>query len=567
MEAPFAHTRSRLLTLVGLLAWLSAPVLQAQPLDQLVRLDYAGEPLGAVLADLEQRYAVYFTYSSYHVPVEEPVFLRMDEVRLASALDTLLAATSIIYIEVDGQVVLRPDPHKELLSRIDPLSSSGDGPLRPLSPQAPPRNRQPWEEEMVTLGSIRLELPGGDRTAEVDLEKYREAMRQAARKPEAETVLEENLFSDHQLAQVSLLPYLGTNSYRSNEVTNNFSLNVFWGTNGGVDGVELGGFVNTVVKDVKGIQVAGLGNTVGGKVTGTQLAGLFNLTQDTLVGAQAAGLFNITRQAEAAQVAGLFNLNRQDFAGLQMAGGFNLSAGKAEAVQMAGLFNVAGDKTKTQLAGLFNWAGDVSGSQISSLLNVGKKVRGSQIGLINVADTIAGPSVGLLNIVRKGYNRIELGGSATLFANLGFKLGSHKFYNIFHFGGRWDARERQVNEVTTQQGIFLSWGLGYGVGAVAVFSPRTAMNVELVATHINELEEWTNELNLLNQLRITFDLRLGSGRPSFFFGPTANLLVSRRVDPDTGLIGSGIAPYTLYEETVGDTNLKFWAGGYCGFRF
>ncbi len=551
---------------IALFAALSlAAVVRGQTLDRLVSIRCQDKELGQVLDDLERDYEVYFTYSSYHVPIEKAVTLHVARIPLRKALDTLLFDTEIVFMDVDGQVVLHPDPNKELLTLVDPLLSGKDGPVVPLVDPELARQRQKWKDRMADLGNIRMELPGGDRAGDVDLEAFRLMMEEVFREQEPEMPVP--VFSDHQLAQVSLLPFLGTNAYRSNEVTNNFSLNVFWGTNGGVDGVEVGGFVNTVINDVKGIQVAGLGNTVGGNVTGTQLAGLFNVNQETTMGAQAAGLFNMTHNAQAAQIAGVFNLNTQDFSGMQLAGLFNYSAGKAEAFQLAGLFNAAGESTKTQISGLFNHARDVSGTQISGLLNIGRKVRGAQIGLINVSDSISGMPIGLINIVKKGYNRVELAGSETLFANLGFKFGARSFYNVFHFGGRWDRIDRQINENMTRQGVYLSWGLGYGLGSVVYFNPRTAMNFELLAIHINELEEWTHELNLLNQFRMTLDLRLGQGRSSFFLGPVANLMISKRSDPDTGVIGSNIPPYVLYEDTVGNTNYKFWVGGYAGFRF
>ena len=62
-------------------------------------------------------------------------------------------------------------------------------------------------------------------------------------------------------AQVSLVPSLGTNGYKSEEKTNNISFNVISGRNGGVDGVEVGLMTNHVKNDVKGVQVAGLVNT------------------------------------------------------------------------------------------------------------------------------------------------------------------------------------------------------------------------------------------------------------------------------------------------------------------
>ena len=264
------------------------------------------------------------------------------------------------------------------------------------------------------------QIPGGDSMKELDLEKYK------APQIDPEDLEEEEGW---RLAQISILPYVGTNSSKSDEIKNNFSFNVLWGTNGGVEGIEVGGFVNTVIRDVYGVQVAGLGNSVGGNVIGTQASGLFNIAGGRVQGVQASGLFNISGDADAIQFSGLFNVAGGDFSGIQTSGLFNTSKGTS-GIQVAGLFNASGAKTKTQVSGLVNVAGDVGVGQVAGLMNIGKKVNGFQIGLINIADTIAGTPIGLLNIVKKGYNRVEFSAGEALLANFALKLGAKSFYNI-----------------------------------------------------------------------------------------------------------------------------------------
>ena len=74
------------------------------------------------------------------------------------------------------------------------------------------------------------------------------------------------------------------------------------------------------------------------------------------------------------------------------------------------------------------------------------------------------------------------------------------------------------------------------------------------------------ELNMLGQLRLTLDIRPGRNA-SFFLGPVGNILISKRINPETGEIGSSVAPYALYDETRGDTNIKAWVGFQAGVRF
>ena len=73
-------------------------------------------------------------------------------------------------------------------------------------------------------------------------------------------------------AQISLLPYVGTNSIFSGNYANDYSFNIFAGYVYEVKKIELGGMVNIVRKNVSYIQVAGIGNIVGGETKGIQYA-------------------------------------------------------------------------------------------------------------------------------------------------------------------------------------------------------------------------------------------------------------------------------------------------------
>ncbi len=86
---------------------------------------------------------------------------------------------------------------------------------------------------------------------------------------------------------------------------------------------------------------------------------------------------------------------------------------------------------------------------------------------------------------------------------------------------------------------------------------------------VNENELWTQELNMLNQLRLTYDFPLGR-RSSIFIGPTLNLMLSRVYDGDTQKIGSSIVLYNLTQALIdGDdaTKISTWIGINAGFRF
>lgn len=549
--------------------------LPAQQLERRVQMKYANEPLGEVLTSISQEYDVTFAYSKDFIPVHKKVYLKLNNEPLSVALDDICVQTDITYARIGGQVVLKPNKKRPKISQVSKIDQKLPRRVKQTSPIYPEKRveKDPFLAERIKraqdtpfnpIGKKRVEnLPGGNQMVELDLGKY---------KPipiEEISSEEEDWEGDTRLAQVSLLPFLGTNALKSKKVTNNFSLNILWGSNGGVEGMEVGGFVNDVKKDVKGVQIAGLGNTVGGDVIGTQVSGMFNVGRGKMEGVQAAGLFNVSGETDAVQAAGIFNVSKA-FSGVQASGFFNVAGGPADGVQAAGLFNTSKGHTKTQISGLFNIAGDVEWGQISTLINVGKKVKGFQIALINVADTISGTPIGLLNFIKKGYNKVEFGANDALFANFALKLGAKSFYNIFHIGARWDPLNRTVTDGqgNTQEinGTFMSWGLGYGIGTAITINPRTLMNIEAIAIHINEYEKWTDEMNLLNQLRFIFDIRVGRST-SLFLGPVGNVMLSERYDEDTGEFGSSIPQYTLYEETSGGLNIKMWAGFYAGIRF
>ncbi|NUN99241.1 MAG: secretin and TonB N-terminal domain-containing protein [Saprospiraceae bacterium] len=517
-----------------------------QSLSQKVTFTYTNEPLENIISDISHKYSVQFSYSRDFVPLDHRVSVSVKNQPLSTALNEVFHETPIEYAAIGDQVALRSDRRKnQQLTSIETLR----GKVRQTSPIHPnpvtevpahkvKRNK---EQEMPALDKKQtFSVSGGNRVIELEPVPY-----------EMPVVPPVSVDEENRFAQISLLPFLGTNALRSNQITNNLSLNVFWGTNGGVDGLEVGGFFNSITKDVKGVQVAGFGNMVGGAMTGTQAAGLFNVSGESSQGVQAAGLFNVSG----------------DFDGVQAAGLFNVSGGKAEGVQASGIFNVARGQVHGQASALFNKAGDVSWGQFSTLLNIGKRVKGFQIGLINISDTISGGApIGLLNIVRDGYNRTEFSASESLYANFGLKLGARSFYNVFHFGVRWDDASVSTDSNLVQSGTFTTWGLGYGFGSAVGLSKRTLLNFEIVGIHLNEWEEWTNKLNLLGQLRLTLDIRPGRNA-SLFFGPVGNILISKRINPETGVIGSSIAPYALYDETRGDTNIKAWVGFQAGVRF
>ncbi len=576
-----AKTKRDMKSSIFLISFLGLSLsLSAQPLGQIVSMSYTNTPLRVVLSELEQNYQLQFSYSPDRIPVARTVSIRLEEEPLSAAMDDICAQLPIQYRAMGRQILLKPAPAKqESLGQLEtPL-----GKVRQQSPIYPRPVREVEERkrlgrQMPTMPQHQITLldrPGGDALEKIDFDLYRLPPPPT---PVAEPKKDKKGYdSDQRLAQISLLPFLGTNQERSAEITNNLSVNLLWGTNGGVDGLEVGTFYNRIINDVNGAQLAGLGSSVGGDVSGTQISGLFNTSNGNINGLQAAGLFNHSGEGgRAIQAAGLYNVSGGGITGVQAAGLFNQAGGDMGGLQVAALFNHSKGASRSQVAALFNRSGDLHGGQVA-MINKAKNVSGFQIGLINIADTVSGVPVGLLNIVRNGYNRVEISANDALFANLSLKLGARSFYNIFQAGLRWDDWPSAAGNVSIQGGSAAAvpastqytWGLGYGLGTTRPLNQQLMLNIEAVSMHINELGSWTTDLNLLNQLRLTLDYHGKGRRSSFFAGPVANLMISKLTDAETGQLGSqAIQPaYQLWEAERNATHYQFWVGVQAGVRF
>lgn len=489
---------------------------------------YQETTLGDALVDLEQRFDLNFTYSPSRLPMDYRLSASANGLPVREAMDHLFDASPIRHAFIGDQIVLRSDP-----GRLSQIQTKAIQPRQETPLYQEPRPTPPAITTIPTQGPTQIS--GGDqwlsdKLEEEDLKRIAIAMENHER----ELAMEE-YDATHRLAQISLLPYFGTNTHRSNEVTNNVSVNVFWGTSKAVDGFEIGGVANSVVEDMQGFQMAGAVNQVGGNVVGTQLAGLINHTGGKVKGAQVAGAGNIVLDSmTGAQVAGLFNISKHHLHGSQTAGAFNWAAGDVE-------------------------------HQVSSFYNRARYVEKRQVGLVNVCDTTGKAPYGLLNFVKYGYNRVEVGATENMYVNLGAKFGVRKLYNIVHLGLRWDVVEQTTVDNLTSEAVYTSWAFGYGFGVAPRLGKKFLLNIETVAMHVNEMDSWTSKLNLLGQFRTTFDYQL-NGRMSFYAGPVLNMMWSQLYDASTDTYGSRIPINPLWNEQQGKTNFQGWIGFSAGFR-
>lgn len=363
----------------------------------------------------------------------------------------------------------------------------------------------------------------------------------------------------YQDIQISFLPFLGTNGQLSGNTINNYSINIFGGYSLGTRQIEIGFFVNLDRGDVSWLQVAGLGNLVGGNMYGVQASGFFNVNGGETKAAQLTGFGNVNFQDfQGIQIAGFSNVNLSSADGVQIAGFANFANGPSKGVQVAGFGNV---QTENYIGSQFAIGTNIatkhiSGSQISALFNYGKSVKGTQIGLFNFADSLGGVPVGLVSFVNHGYHKLEVSADEVFHANLAFRTGVKKFYNILFAG---------IQPENTLNNDYV-WTFGYGLGTAPRLNRWIDFNFDATAQHINK-GSFTNELSLLNKIHVGLDFRV-TRKFSVYSGVTLNGYVTNTSYTDYPVLFTNYQPTIFHDQTFSNgTNLKMWWGARIGLRF
>lgn len=530
---------------------------------------------------IESEYSVRFSYSKQVVPYQEMVELDMTEPSLPKLLKSLEVQTGIVYRQKGKRVALSYDPQIKKDFGLLAIETGKENEPNEPNKNLPPEGRGIDEKEVINPSSgdvyatnpsepvIEYEISKSlfeprvyDRVAVLEeltskdprVSSIRDSEEKSADISVATAI---PVKEEVHLAQFSLVS-IRSLSEKKERRKYRLSVNAISGVSGSVEGLEVGGIKNTVKKNVDGVQFSGLFNKVEGNVTGGQMAGWSNRTKGIMRGLQMAGFSNRNQQADAVQFAGIFNYNRDVSRGFQWAGLFNISRNIAGG-QIAGLFNFSSGNNDAQLAGLVNIA-DQTKAQVGGFLNVAREVGWLQVGLINVADTVSGASFGLLNLIRRGYNKIEISINEALFGNFAVKLGTKKFYNIFQISSNF-KRNRTGNG--------LIWGYGYGFGFFQKITPQVKLNPEVLVMNIHERNLLQADLNLLNQFKLLFHFNTNT-KAEFFIGPTFNLSISKVKSFDSGIVGTDIAPYTIWDTTYfrsfNSINTKFWIGFSAGVR-
>ena len=391
--------------------------------------------------------------------------------------------------------------------------------------------------------------------------------------------------------QLSILPMLGTDGTDVINYRYKASINLFAGINGGLQGFELGGFLNINNGFVEGLQLAGFGNVVNGNFHGFQGAGFMNIVNGESKGFQGAGFINVIRSgnqgilgsgfmnvvngdSQSVSGAGFMNVVHGNHQGLSGAGFMNVTSGNFNGLQGAGFMNVtrgysmglsgagfanisAGNYMGIQGAGFMNVAANMDGIQAAGFLNVAREVNGLQLGFINVADTVSGIPIGFLSIVKRGALReLEISANDVLLMNASFRIGVPVFYNIFSVG------YRPVQNTTF-------YAIGYGIGSRLELAERTNLDIELHSSRLYDEWGWNwwddDHLSRLNELRTMFVWEV-SPVVKFFAGP---VLYNHyfRVSDEYGREDLEIAPYNIHEYTSGNRVRQWWVGARAGLRF
>jgi len=320
----------------------------------------------------------------------------------------------------------------------------------------------------------------------------------------------------------------------------------------GVVGAQVGGMVALSYGPVLGVQAGGYNMAMGG-LRGAQLGWLASVANGPVTGAQVA-MVNIVHGPMRGAQLGVANIQRGDMDGAQI-----------------GIVNVdhPTQKSRTGQIGFANISsgeGDQSASKVG-FVNVARKQRGVQIGLVNVADEMDGVQVGLVSVARKntgasisllpiivdGDNRLTLGWDSTSMANLGFKLGTRRFYVTAGIGMTNDTALDGRRECA-------SW---YGVGVHAIpRGRRWLLDVDIVSKDFGTASNAHYEDRNVSSLRFLLGYAVAK-HLMVMVGPSLNLQVAKG-DDDRHPRNVTFAEKTW---TAGAHTLRMFPGFTAGLEF
>ncbi len=347
------------------------------------------------------------------------------------------------------------------------------------------------------------------------------------------------------------------------------------------------GFVLGVVghsDSLRGAQLSLAGNIAQDGVVGAQVGGAFALSYGPVLGAQLAAYNMAMSGLRGAQVGWIANVARGPVRGAQVSmvnvangptrgaqvGLVNVEKGDINGAQI-GLVNVdrpAAESRGAQI-GLVNATGGTGARTASSvgLVNVATKQHGVQVGLVNVVDEIDGVQVGLVSFARKnngasialvpivldGDNRLTLGWSDASAGNLGFKLGTRRFYVAAALGITRDIDRDGHREYSSTFGL--------GVHIIPRGNPFF-LDVDASSASFATLAHAHDEQRWIHSLRLQVGYALAK-HLALVAGPSLNVQEARG-DDDRRPRGVSFAEQMW---TSGRTTVRMYPGISAGLEF
>lgn len=452
-----------------------------------ISFSYRDASVAEVIADLEKRHDLVFSYSASEELMGYRISARSGLVKVEEGLKMIFNGTPVEHRMIRGQIALRYNRKlaEELLTTVEP------------EPEVR-RRKEPKEPDPTPAVVIAEPKPEPVTISRPTIQTAEPiAINEANEIPWVSTPLQPNRSVNttadrqkrRQLGKLSIFPGLSTNAGKDREFASTISINAPVGVSGGVEGAELGVLLNGIDGDLLGVQIAGG----------------FNIVNQNMTGVQIAGLVNAANIGTGVQIAGAMNFCRRTLEGTQLSPLLNVALNGANQQYALGL-NISEGDVRRQI-GVFNRA---------------QNVARHQIGLINISDTIAGRPYGLINFVRRGYNVIELSRNSLMPYAVSLKMGAHRLYNVFELGG---IRRNIVDleSPDAEKSRQLVWSLGYGFGWANRIgtNPDHRIHTEIVGTHINRDNLWQNKLNFVLSTRFTYDWNASNGS-HFFIGPVMN---------------------------------------------
>ena len=565
------------------------------PLEREVSLSLTNERVSFALNKMAEQTGLVFSYSSNIINDLPPISINIKHKTVREAL-ALLLPNSISYKVKNNYIILKErviekNPKKAELNgyvydkatdkklanvtiydktTLQSVTTNDYGYYSmsiPIKHQSIIINKENYKDTAIILGELQTNSMTFINLSPVDSTKKDSVLwKQKLRELENFTVKVANKFSAyintmnvkdtlHRNVQVSVFPFIGTNHKLSGSVTNKYSFNIFGGYARGTDALEIGGFFNVDKQNVNGVQLAGFFNLVGDTVKGTQLAGFFNVTGTNMKGFQASGFTNVNLgDLSGVSATGFVNANFGKVKGAQLAGYVNY-AKQLEGIQATGFVNcVLHDAKGLQVAGFVNHAKELDGTQIAGFINHAKYVKnGLQVAVVNISDSCKGLPIGFFSFVKNGVHQLEISGDEIFKANIGFRTGVSKFYNIFNVGIDGSSSEPL-------------WSFGYGLGTSFTIKNKLRSDITLMSNHVSK-GEFKDAASELYKLYWGAEYKFKK-KFSIAAGPVFNLYISDTYSVDHLSKYNSIAPYSLYEYTTDNGfNLKGWVGGKVSIRF